>query len=208
MIVEWLPSVVSVMYENRETALSQWDRLITMVLGPKSRIAFVGPGGVGKTVLLDYITGVGKRFDYVPQPRSTRMDEGNVRALNERMGVVTVPGQKERYQDEAFDRIFDPDAPVDGVVFVAGNGFQSLREEAEVLSRQREGIDLAALRQMQLQEELSFLEGVLERIRQAKIHSRSPKWMLVVPAKCDLYFSDDQLLSAKEYYGPGFGGRI
>lgn len=52
----WLLPLAESAYKHREEIGGAWRRLSAVLLGEKRVVAFTGCAGVGKTVLLDYLT--------------------------------------------------------------------------------------------------------------------------------------------------------
>lgn len=201
MTVEWLIPAAKEAYKNREVALNTWEKLVTKLLGPKYRIAFVGPGGIGKTVLLDHMTGSAFKGGYEAPGQSRKAEDGTAKTNGNRLAVVVAPGQKSGPQIEVYNNIFDPENPVDGVVFVAGNGFVTTRDEHAMEANIGRGYDtVEKWRELSLAAELEVLEELCGLVRASKQKSRKPKWILVAVTKADLFYGEIQ--EARRYYSP------
>lgn len=200
MAIEWLLPVAKDLYEYRNEVFSTWDAFVSKVFGPKSSIAFVGPGGVGKTILLDHIVGNTKKSGYVKPPQSRRSETGKAKASGNRLALLVAPGQGGPKMD-SFSEIFSEENAVDGVVFVAGNGLINLRSEEAKSVQIKQGRDsIEKWREVNLREELNYLRDVVVNIRSSNKKSRKPSWMLVCVTKADLLFSE--IRDVEMYYSP------
>ncbi|MBU2868948.1 hypothetical protein [Pacificibacter marinus] len=207
MPVEWIIPAARGAYNNRQVALSTWEKLITKILGPKYRIGFVGPGGIGKTVLLDHMTGAAFKDGYEAPGQSRKAEAGKAKANGSRFAVVVAPGQQSGPQIETYNKIFDSEDPIDGVVFVAGNGFVTARDEHAAEVNMSLGYDtISKWRDLNLQAELEILEEVCRLIRASKQKSRKPKWILVAVTKVDLFYGNIE--DARRYYSPHLGSEF
>lgn len=203
--IMWIAKLLKEVYDNREHGMGLWDKALAKVLGPSYRIAFVGPGGIGKTVLLDHMTGKALKKGYKPpEAQSRNAETGGVKAKGRRLAFTVAPGQDAGPKFDTYERIFDPAKPVNGVVFVAGFGFETIRSDYSV-AVERESLGrntLETFRAAKLAEELSVLDEVLLRMRPALRASnpRCPAWMLVASTKADLY--QNEIAEAEAYYAP------
>ncbi len=137
MDIVWAGKAVKAAYDYREHIMTIWDRRLAKVPGPRYKIAFVGPGGIGKTALLDHMTGKVQRKGYSLPARSVKQETGKTKVLGQRLAATVAPGQDSGPRSDTYERIFDPKHPVDGVVFVAGYGFETIRSEPQYGSRSR-----------------------------------------------------------------------
>ena len=200
MSASWLLPGVKTLYNNRQEVFNTWDRMVARVLGPKSRVAFVGPQGIGKTVLLDALVGRTLQDDYHLPHRSNRLEVGKAKSDGNRMGIVVAPGQG-RPEQYAFDEIFNGKKTVDGVVFVAGAGFATLRDKTARAINVEKGITtIQQWRELQYAAELEYLQKVATRIEQSQQQAQMPKWLLIAATKIDLFYDD--IAIAQQYYSP------
>jgi hypothetical protein len=198
--VKWALPVAKELYKNRHQIMSGWEVLLTKFLGPKSSVAFVGPGGIGKSVMLDHITGSALKPNYKPPAQSRRAEMGKAKAEGNRLAIVVAPGQGGPQLD-SFENIFDEKKGVDGIVFVAGSGLVSLRHQEAIQQSIVSGFDtIQKWKLRNLEAELIYLNDVARYIRASIKRSRKPKWMLVAATKADLLIDD--LASVEKYYSP------
>ncbi|CAN7332449.1 hypothetical protein LJR090_002517 [Bosea sp. LjRoot90] len=200
MAVEWLLPAAKELYENRQSALNLWEAFLNKVLGPKSKIAIVGPGGIGKSVLLDHLTGKAQEEGYEAPGQSRKAEFGGAKSLGNRLALVVAPGQGGPKVD-TFNTVFDPEDAVDGVIFVAGAGFVTLRNAEAERANIGAGYDtLDKWRELSLGAEIRYLEELVSLLRHTKSESEAPKWLLVAVTKVDLFHPE--IDRYKNYYSP------
>jgi len=200
----WIVPAGAQAWEHREQIASLWDITIAFLLGRKSRIAFTGVSGTGKTVLFDCLTGAALKPDYGPPRQSSREEEtGRLDAKKKRIALTVIPGQTaSTTRAEAVEKLFDPDDPVEGVVHVVSNGFIEIRDPVarEVLVKEAKLDSLEKFLAQQLEEELDHLSDLCRDIRRCQSKSRRPRWVLVAVTKADLFLP--QIEQARSYYSP------
>lgn len=197
----WVLPAAAEAYANREQIAKLWHRLAALLLGRKKSIALTGLAGVGKTVLLDHLTGTAFKAGYTPPGQSKAKETGKVHRQGKRLSLSAVPGQESAPRLEATDDLFGENA-VDGVIHVVANGFTDIRNEVakEALIKQGNLVTLADFRKAQLENELTDLDKTCELIRKSIRTTKRPQWMLVVADKVDLYY--DAIGAAETYYSP------
>ncbi|WP_417825009.1 hypothetical protein [Thalassospira lucentensis] len=201
MTVEWAVPVLKEAVKNRHIVLNGWHRMVAFFLGPQSSIAVVGQGGIGKSVLVDHITGKAFKPNYKLPPKSRKIEKGLTKSQENRLALTVAPGQGGP-QVDAFNKVFSTKGKtVDGIIFVAGNGLVSLRQEASIERYIKENnYDLDTFRREQLKDELDYLKQITNQVRMAQSRERKPRWLMVAVTKVDLYHSD--LPAAEKYYSP------
>ena len=198
--VDWVLPTAKALYKSRHDIMSAGETFIAKLLGPKNSVAFVGPGGVGKTVLWDHITGAAYKPDYKKPGKSSRQEKGKAKVGDNQLAIVVAPGQGGP-QVDSFEKIFDPKKGVDGIVFVAGNGLTTLHENEIIKHYIQEGFDtIEKWRDLNRKSELQSLKEVASNIRKSNNKAKKPKWMLVAATKVDLL--PGQIEQIKEYYSP------
>ena len=197
---KWVLPATKELYKNRHDIMSGWEAFIAKLVGPKSSVAFVGPGGVGKTALFDHITGSAYKSGYKTPGRSRSQEKGKARVGGNQVAIVVAPGQGGPQLD-SFEDIFGPNKNVDGIVFVASNGLVTLRRDDAIQQNIKAGLDtIEKWRDSNLKSELKYLKEVASKIRSSNFATRKPKWMLVAATKVDLL--PDQINKIEEYYSP------
>lgn len=200
MVLEWLgPALTG--FKHREEIGDAFAHAWSYVFGKKTSLAFTGMQGVGKSVLLDHLTGRAFEEGYKPPMQSQRVETGKIRTGGRRLLVSVVPGQRgAQPRLESIDKIFKGSKPVQGVVHVVANGFATIRNEvaAQVLIQDNKINTIAKFRAHQLARELEDLEETCQAIRDAHRKNHSPAWMVVAVDKVDLYQAD--VLEARAYY--------
>jgi len=66
MDIEWVLPVAKEAYQHRDEIQKAWQKILAILLGKKTKIAFTGMAGTGKTVLFDYLTDKAYKRDYKP----------------------------------------------------------------------------------------------------------------------------------------------
>lgn len=187
-------------YKRREEIKSAWDRLITLFQGRRSRIAFTGTAGTGKTVLFDHLA-LRASLGYHPPQRSEKKESGKLVKAGQRIAVSVVPGQHSAPRHEAVDDLFGGKHSVDGVVHVTCFGYVDLRERVAKDTIISQGLTSIPLyREQMMKDELTDLEHTCEDIRRSIRRNGRPKWMIVAVTKADLF--SNNLEEAEQYYSP------
>lgn len=197
----WILPAIKEAYKGRDDAKDAWSR----VFG-KKRIVFTGLSGVGKSVLLDFLTGKGFEQGYQPPKPSQSVEKGKLskrlKTDKPRMAISVLPGQDDFPRLQGLDEIFLGKKGVDGVIHVVSNGFIDERSSVAKSSLIKEsGLEtIEQFRQYQLKKELTDLDETCEIIRKSIHKHQKPKWLLVAVTKADLFY--DKLDEAREYYSP------
>lgn len=200
MAVEWMLPIAKEVYDRRQTAYSAWDKLVAMMLGKKTRIAIVGPGAVGKSVLADHLTGTAQKKGYEVPSMSRKAESRRTKSFGNRIAITVSPGQAGPKID-TYNEVFDTTNPVDGVVFTVASGYISSRDKFGTEANIARGIDsISKWRELGLATELKELREVVALIRACNAKSRRPTWLLVAVTKADLFYSE--ISSVEEYYSP------
>src|SRR4051794_32000499 len=93
MNVAWgVQEVIQAAAQNKEQIASLVRRGWEYLLGKRTRLAFTGMQGVGKTVLLEYLSGAAFKPGYQPPLQSQRMESKTFRAGGARVAVGVIPG--------------------------------------------------------------------------------------------------------------------
>ncbi|SMX40217.1 hypothetical protein [Octadecabacter ascidiaceicola] len=204
MAIEWVLPVAKEAYKHREKAFTGFDTLMSKVFGTKHRIAFVGPGGIGKSVLLDHLNGKASKPNYKAPAMSKKEEFGGAKSNGNRLGVIVAPGQGGPKLD-SYENIFGEKTAVDGIVFVAASGLVSLRDERAMRLMIEKGINTTEKwRDLNRQTELEELSQICTLLRTLKMKARKPKWLLVAATKIDLDYHNIELV--KDYYSPSGSG--
>jgi hypothetical protein len=202
VVVEWMGPALAA-YRHRADLKELLTSGLARLLGKGVSLAFTGMQGVGKTVLLDHLTGKAERKDYTKPLQSQALERGIVRreeSPGRRIRVSVVPGQNAEPRHVALDQLFRGKNPVQGVVHVVSNGYASTRNEdsARAMVRDLRLTTLAKYRNYQIERELEDLGQTCEAIRASHRKHHAPGWLLVAVDKVDLYH--DRLPKAREYY--------
>ncbi|GAA3550187.1 hypothetical protein GCM10022197_01270 [Microlunatus spumicola] len=194
--------VTSALIKNRADVLKIWDKLVAKVAGPAIDIAVVGQQGVGKTVLVDHLTGDAFSPEYQPPGQSNTVEKDSRRVNRHRYRFAVVPGQpihRDRISD--LDHELTERKRLDGVVYVVSNGYHEKRKlMSERIAGHLEDVDLATAQSRALASELDDLRRTLEIIRRGIKKSGQPSWLILAVNKVDLYGSDEELQAVQSRY--------
>ncbi len=193
----WILPALKEAYKGRDDATDAWSKIFG-----KNRIVFTGLSGVGKSVLLDFLTGKGFEQGYQPPKPSQSVEKGKLsKTLKKdkpRMAISVLPGQDDFPRLQGLDEIFLGKKGVDGVIHVVSNGF--IDERSSDVRGEKKLQSIEQFRQHQLKQELIDLDATCEIIRKSIHKHQKPKWMLIAVTKVDLFY--DKLDEAKGYYSP------
>lgn len=159
-------------------------------------VAVTGMTGVGKTLLVDRLTGRSTDAG-VADVGSAVMERRTRRAARFRgFRFLVVPGDNAATRLGALDEVFH-DEPVDGVVHVVAHGHATPRRTAGITGT------AAATREEQLEAELQDWTITAHLIAAMAVRRERPVWLVIAVSKADLYADD--VAAAVEYYSPGSG---
>jgi hypothetical protein len=201
MVVEWLAPALTA-YRHRDDVRSLLEGGMAWLFGKKTTLAFTGMEGVGKTVLLDHLTGAAFQEGYTLPLRSQREERGRITTAGKRLVATVVPGQVATPRRLTLDKLFGGKRLIDGVVHVVCNGLASVREPNVTtdLIRRRKLTTVTKYRKYALGQELLDLDSTCHAIRESQRKKRTPGWLIVAVDKVDLYF--DTIERARDYYSP------
>ncbi len=201
MGIEWLASGL-IVYRHRDDIRHMLATGWKAFFGTRTDLAFTGMQGVGKTVLLDHLTGKAFEDGYALPLQSQAIDRGTVSLKGQRLRVSVVPGQNAQPRQTALDTLFEGKKPVNGVVHAVANGFASVRSPGavDVLLRDVKLTTIKKYCDYHRDQELKDLEETCEAIRKAHQRHRLPSWLVVAVGKVDLY--QDSIDKARKYYSP------
>lgn len=197
----WLLPALRESYKSRDEAKDAWSKIFG-----KKRIVFTGLSGVGKTVLLDFLSGKGFEQGYQPPKPSQSVETGKLsktlKKEKPRMAISVIPGQDDSPRLQGLDEIFLGKKGVDGVIHVVSNRFIEVRspEARNLLIKEDNLQTIEQFRQYQLKKEFADLNETCEIIRKSIHKHQKPKWLLVAVTKVDLFY--DKLSEAKKCYSP------
>ena len=189
---------------------SIWQFISNKLLGEKREIAFFGAAGAGKTVLLDYLSGIAYKQDYQPPGTSQRAEKTKEKIPKDsshnipkrRLSCIVIPGDESTPRFETTDDLLDKHHGVFGIVHVVCNGFTAIRQEdaKRILINNLKTIQ--DFRDYQKQEELKDLDLTCNFVKESIRKYDQPKWMIIALTKVDLYY--DTLETDMEAYSPLF----
>lgn len=189
---------------------SIWQFINNKLLGEKKEVAFFGAAGAGKTVLLDYLSGIAYKQGYYPPGTSQRAEKTKGKIPKDslhsipkrRLGCIVIPGAESTPRFETIDDLLDKHHGVFGIVHVVCNGFTAIRNEdaKRVLINQYNLKTVQDFRDNQKQEELKDLDLTCNFVKESIRKYNQPKWMIIALTKADLYY--DTLETDMEVYSP------
>jgi hypothetical protein len=159
-------------------------------------VAVTGMTGVGKTALVDQLSG--HRTDPGPVPVGSAVMEKRVHRTAGLHGFRfrVVPGENAATRLGALDHVFH-DEVVDGVLHVVANGYATGRRTAGISG------DAPVSRADQLAAELEDWTITAHRIASMAVRREHPTWLIIAVTKADLY--PDQIEDVVRSYSPGSG---
>jgi hypothetical protein len=92
VVIEWLDPVLTG-YKHRQSLRELFASGLAAIIGQRTSIAFTGMEGVGKSVLLDQLTGKAFKPGYQLPFRSQAIEAGKPQSASRRLLVKIVPGQ-------------------------------------------------------------------------------------------------------------------
>jgi 50S ribosome-binding GTPase len=207
-MVEWLAASL-LLLKHKEDIRGLVGGGFSNLLGRRTSIAITGMQGVGKTVLLDHLTGkpyAMKRktviYNYILPQQSQKHEESKAKSKGKKIILTTVPGQDAEPRHVALDRLFQSKQPVEGVIHVVANGYARVRSETarRVMARELKIDSIDKFRAFQLEKELADLGDTCEAIRAGHKRRHAPKWMIVAVDQADLY--QDTISDVRDFYSP------
>ena len=131
-------------------------------------------------------------------------DDGYVitRKRNRKIALTTIPGQESRSRFYAMEELFGERTRVDGVIFVASNGFDhTWPKHANEVASSLPTFGFNTLLERNRKKELFSFRDVCDHVIQKKVMAPEefmPRWLLVAVNKLDLYWNEQS--RAREYY--------
>jgi GTPase SAR1 family protein len=195
-----LPAAGIQAYKHRKEIGEIWSAIAAR-LGKKSRIAVTGMAGVGKTLLVDHLSGSAYDQDYKP-PGQSRTVEKTVRTVERRrLALTAIPGDPSAVRLAGFSETFRSGKPVSGVVHVVANGYTAKRAALTGAAVRERGITtLEEYRANERAQELDDLRETCSGLRDSMNEHHQPTWMVIAVNKVDLFTDDDELTAAQRHY--------
>lgn len=165
-------------------------------------VAVTGMTGVGKTALVDRLTGHTMPGGAAAAAAASQVGSAVMEKRRRSVGRLrgfrfrVVPGENAATRLGALDHVFH-DEMVDGVLHVVANGYATGRRVAGITG----GAD--ADREEQLARELEDWTITAHRIASMAVRRERPTWLVVAVTKVDLY--PDEIESVVRAYSPGSG---
>lgn len=180
-------------YENRHKIIEMWDKCRYWMKNGTLRIAVLGPGGVGKTTLSQFLADPEKKL-----PPEKYKESLGVERIELPGGIVaellTAPGQAHR-REAGWDQVLEE---VEGckkfvVVHVSSYGFHSTPLPMKSLRQANEGTSAAVSRYLGdcRAKEIESLAEIVERLKKARL----PISMISLVTKQDLWWDSKEGVS-------------
>jgi hypothetical protein len=165
-------------------------------------LTIVGNAGAGKSRIWSILT----NRPYLERASVTKDEAYMVRRNKGAFALTTIPAQHSNARYAALDHYFGSDKALEGVVFIACNGFDYIWPDTRtVIAPEIRPYGLDAMRKRNRNRELKQFENLCEdigtRIMNGELNP--PRWLLTVVNKADLFWNDVQ--AAEQYYLPGSG---
>jgi GTPase SAR1 family protein len=197
--ITWILPAAYNLYEHGYVAAGVWRQIRTRLLTRKSRIAVTGLPGVGKTVLVDYLTGRAESRDYTPPGRSTITERSNIDSAKRRIGIAVAPAQK-TMGAAPIERLLSAKRSIDGIVHVVSDGFVHHRESFAPGVMGEYGLsDLKTFREYHRKREIEHLNELCSYL-EASFR------IIVAVTKLDLLA--DEIESVRIRYSPAGSGEF
>ncbi len=178
----------------RTTLASAPERIGRLFRHRFPMVAVTGMTGVGKTQLVDRLTGGSHEVAEAGSAVMERRTRRSPRLHGFRFFVV--PGDNAATRLSALDAVFH-DEPVDGVIHVVAHGHATPRRAGGTSG------PASASREEQLAAELEDWTVTSHLIASMAVRRDKPIWLVIAVTKTDLY--PDQVDEAVRYYSPGSG---
>jgi energy-coupling factor transporter ATP-binding protein EcfA2 len=94
-------------YQQRKPAIELWKRIYARVAGRSETIVITGMPGVGKSVLLDHMTGAAYKPGYNPPGTSVKAETSRVYKPGSVSALTVVPGQDSPSKYIALDKVLN-----------------------------------------------------------------------------------------------------
>ncbi|MBS0854377.1 GTPase domain-containing protein [Enterobacter sp. JGM127] len=184
----------SAVFTTRKMILSAICSCISKAMS--SKVIVTGMAGAGKSYLFEAIVQESKNKK-MNRPGQSVQGEDHILYLGNGLlpkKITIIPGQNMAVSSDLKNKKIDKNDDLDGVIHVMDFGYNSPRDQYSKDNFESKGIfTFEDLRQYNLNAELDYLEGLIERFI---ILNKRPKWFCLVLTKTDLYKSS----TAARYY--------
>ncbi len=191
-------------YKYRHSLQKWWKHFLVYMNQGDTNIAVLGRPSVGKSVLTSYLYGETNNLSW-ELPETSKDVESSAFTLGNWTNIVRViPGQTTNERYLAINEAFNKSSKLEGIIYVADWGFTDVRDK--IIKQQmieQEGLEtIRDIREFNLNLELEDFKQICKEIEKAYAIGKSPKWLLIIVNKADLFFKDSTLNLAQKYYHP------
>jgi len=191
-------------YKYRHLLQKWWKKLLVYTNNGDTNIVVLGRPSVGKSVMASYLYGETNNLSW-ELPDTSRGVESNIFTLGNWTNIVRViPGQTTNKRYLGLNEAFSESTKLEGIIYVADWGFTDVRDNIIKMQMiKEEGLNtIKAIREFNLKFELDDFKIICREIEKGFALGKSPKWLLVVVNKADLFFDNKTLNLAQQYYHP------
>jgi len=194
-------------YSNRHAIQKYWTKAKAYLDKGSAHIVITGLGGVGKTILASQMHGRARDLNYELPPESQVVEVEAITAGHWTKLVRIIPGQGLKRTKGEIANLRDNEG-LEGVIHVVDFGYKMPRSDAgrATLLTVDQVDTVEKLRQRNLEDELSELQGMLRTLKQLYVDKTRPKWLIIAVNKVDLF--PDQRAAALSYYHPNGDGKF
>jgi GTPase SAR1 family protein len=202
-------SLVGTLYEQKGPIKELLDKLSAKWRGKKHRLIVTGMAGVGKTTLVDCLSGRVFSQEYRLPGRSIKVEHTNTIVPSDplrdeskkRLLYSVIPGQVSSVRQSAFNDLLAYKSEITGVIHVVASGLAEMNDRRLLDGLKEQGITtMEAYKQFQMNRELADLENTCAELERYMVANRRPIWFVLAVNKIDLFhqtLNDDIYVYAK-----------
>lgn len=192
-------------YKYRTTIQKWWKKALAYANRGNTNVVVLGRSNVGKSVMMAYLYGESNDMSWkLPKEASNEVEVGTLTLGAWTKLIRVIPGQGFAKRFKGLNEAFNKHENLEGVIYVVDWGYTDQRDPvAKNIYIEDDKIDsIDKLRELNLSEELQDFRTVCNKIKEAFAIGKAPKWLLIVANKADLFFDENELNKAQNYYHP------